>query len=1080
MNTGSAGGGMWVNLMRGSLTFAVGNTTPVNMDVNGYPTGTLSILGGGQVAVPQGFSDPSVQFVFRASPGCVIRGNTLNNVDFVSQSATGISHTGGTSNQLTFTFDGTVTGADARIVFTFTSPVSNLTLQFPTGFANSCPVDPDDPVGGLKLMRVSDEAAFNADPYALTPEAISTLKNLTRINRDMGMANMNFSNEANWNYRVNPAFLGWGTNSAVYKPGAWAGSVSGLDYYTVGNAPDSPGAGFVDGEVIQMIFPAGTQASIIRVTGAVASDGSNCASVASGLVCLTVTSTAQLTTNQTVNIIGVGNSGGGTVEANGPQVITVIDGTHIALQNMPFANTFTSAGNSLVGIATINVGGRGVKPLLDTQGNPLYSLGTTAGPGAVNQLGTMTYSAIRDAWYYTNGGITPGVPVEAFASLCRQVESDCWFGVPGRFNDASVLASFQKIKQHLTDVSPYKAYLELSNEIWNNQFSQFGYLGSLGIALGIPTANSEHVTSYHGLRLRQMFGDIAPTVWSSADAGKVVRTMNMQGCCAGFQVTYLIPGVDLINSKTYSSVSLSNLFTAGNPGRVNYSGHGLQQDWPVTFTTTGTLPSPLVVGTPYYVRAPALANGFQFWISDTPGGMPINLAGIGTGNHQVTYTNTTYNTKINQNYSIPGQQPQNYVEYFGYAPYGNGTNLCASPDSGCTVDANNGAWYQQNTNFVEAGNMTAAIAAVDDDIRRGRTNIQSVSFSGTTFTTPAAHGFTVPTRIIFQADGGTLPSGLIEGQMYSVNSTSTSGCPGAVICNFTMLAYGVDGATTGTAVNGGTPGTGTLTVGANRNGTNLQKLAIAWHLPWETVARNLDAGGTRCTTSKAACWPQAYGPVKIGQYEGNLEPKAPINPSSCTTMGVTTTTPAVVNFTANTGGSNLQSATNGSSLVPGMTVTGTDMAANTYITTSSGGGLSPTSFSLNQNSTGSTVGASLTATDTCTSQAYRSVLGWKQDNMSASLVKAYYAQANGTDPTMQPTFGYMNHFTYGSWLVLMGGLNRGGDYAMVPVDDFYSALTQKFKTYDGFKNYQGFPFLLKRDLDPASNDNDPMWLEKAA
>ena len=23
-------------------------------------------------------------------------------------------------------------------------------------------------------------------------------------------------------------------------------------------------------------------------------------------------------------------------------------------------------------------------------------------------------------------------------------------------------------------------------------------------------------------------------------------------------------------------------------------------------------------------------------------------------------------------------------------------------------------------------------------------------------------------------------------------------------------------------------------------------------------------------------------------------------------------------------------------------------------------------------------------------------------------------------------------------------------------------------------------FLLKRDLDPASNDNDPMWLEKAA
>jgi hypothetical protein len=547
-------------------------------------------------------------------------------------------------------------------------------------------------------------------------------------------------------------------------------------------------------------------------------------------------------------------------------------------------------------------------------------------------------------------------------------------------------------------------------------------------------------------------------------------------------VNYLIPGTDLINNKTYSSVSLSNLFTAGNPGRVNYAGHGLQQNWPVTFTTTGTLPSPLVVGTTYYVRAPFIGSpsGFAFWISATPGGMPINLAGTGTGNHQVTYTNATYNTKVGINYTTPGQQPQNYVENISYAPYANGTNLCASPDSGCTIDINNGAWYQQNTNLVEAGNMAGAIALVDDDIRRGRTNVQSVSFSGTTFTTPAAHGFTVPTRIIFQADGGTLPSGLIEGQMYSVNSTSTAGCPGAVICNFTMLAYGVDGNTTGTTVNGGTPGTGALTVGANRNGTNLQKVAVSYHLPWETIARNLDAGGTRCSTSPTACWPQAYGPVQIGQYEGNLEPKAPIAPSACTTMGVTTSTPMTVNFTANTGGSNLQSATSGSSLVPGMIVTGTDMAVGTYITAASGGGLAPANFSLNQSATGSTVGASLTATDTCASQGYRSVLAWKQDNISASLVHSYYAQFNGTDPTMQPTFGYMNHSTYGSWLVLMGGLNRGGDYAMVPVDDFYSALTVKFKTYDGFKSYQNLPFLLKRDIDPASNDNDPMWLEKAA
>jgi hypothetical protein len=38
-----------------------------------------------------------------------------------------------------------------------------------------------------------------------------------------------------------------------------------------------------------------------------------------------------------------------------------------------------------------------------------------------------------------------------------------------------------------------------------------------------------------------------------------------------------------------------------------------------------------------------------------------------------------------------------------------------------------------------------------------------------------------------------------------------------------------------------------------------------------------------------------------------------------------------------------------------------------------------------------------------------------------------------------------------------------------------------YQLYDGFGAFHGIVnFLLKRDLDPASNDNDPMWLEKAA
>ncbi len=40
--------------------------------------------------------------------------------------------------------------------------------------------------------------------------------------------------------------------------------------------------------------------------------------------------------------------------------------------------------------------------------------------------------------------------------------------------------------------------------------------------------------------------------------------------------------------------------------------------------------------------------------------------------------------------------------------------------------------------------------------------------------------------------------------------------------------------------------------------------------------------------------------------------------------------------------------------------------------------------------------------------------------------------------------------------------------------------TAPFKSYDGIKNFAKGSWLLKRDIDPASNDNSPMWLEKAS
>lgn len=64
----------------------------------------------------------------------------------------------------------------------------------------------------------------------------------------------------------------------------------------------------------------------------------------SGLVRLTVSSTATMATGDVANVLSVG----GTTEANGRQTITVVDGTHIDIQGSTFVNAYTSGGTVLM------------------------------------------------------------------------------------------------------------------------------------------------------------------------------------------------------------------------------------------------------------------------------------------------------------------------------------------------------------------------------------------------------------------------------------------------------------------------------------------------------------------------------------------------------------------------------------------------------------------------------------------------------------------------------------------------------------------------------------------------------------
>lgn len=87
-------------------------------------------------------------------------------------------------------------------------------------------------------------------------------------------------------------------------------------------------------------------------------------------------------------------------------------------------------------------------------------------------------------------------------------------------------------------------------------------------------------------------------------------------------------------SKVTALTSISN----GSPAVFTLNSHGLSNGDQLVLSTTGTLPTGLVVGTVYYVINSA-ANTFN--VSLTSGGTAVNTSGAGAGTHSMTYFYTS-------------------------------------------------------------------------------------------------------------------------------------------------------------------------------------------------------------------------------------------------------------------------------------------------------------------------------------------------------------------------------------------------------------------------------------------------------
>jgi hypothetical protein len=109
----------------------------------------------------------------------------------------------------------------------------------------------------------------------------------------------------------------------------------------------------------------------------------------------------------------------------------------------------------------------------------------------------------------------------------------------------------------------------------------------------------------------------------------------------------------LFNGATFVGTDTVTI-TIATPGVVTRNAHGLADNAPVRFNTSGALPTGLVVGTEYYVVAAGkTANTFS--VSAAPGGAAINTSGTQSGTHKgFSATGVRYFAQMNSTIFVNG------------------------------------------------------------------------------------------------------------------------------------------------------------------------------------------------------------------------------------------------------------------------------------------------------------------------------------------------------------------------------------------------------------------------------------------
>ena len=518
----------FINFLKNGTSLAAGSYAyPSILDNNGYPTVapttaiTMNVViplnstySGNYVLKQRGVSTSNVPGSPTGTWGNVRLTTPGTTFTVVSDYNSNVTSNSGTNI--------TVSGANPRVVLTLnglpnTGNGNTLVLSFLT--TGGTYTTPD-----IVFCRADQEPLLDAGEI-FNPDFIALLTALNpKTIRTMDWSSINGSLWSRFDYRAPVSALSYRVSR--WQPAAWAGTVGNTGGAYSVSAPSGWG-GLVEGETVQGQFTNGNSSGNLTITGA-ANNGS-------GLIRLTLADTSSLSTNQRVAF----SSSGGTGNGSGVWTITVVDGTHIDLQGSTYQSNITGT----VSATTLNVGSTGDKLVSGSGGVATITAG---------DVGTVIYDSVRDSYVYVPRGMgasdgVGAVPIEIQVALANKLRKNLWTNVPFDYTDASITDHVTYVRDNLS--SGLTAYFELSNEVWNPAFTQFGKAYIRGAQLGFPVGNNEQGYGYYGLRVRQMMGAVK-SLYDASGKTNYKRVMAFQAFGSSVNTkAYMLDGADLVTGN---------------------------------------------------------------------------------------------------------------------------------------------------------------------------------------------------------------------------------------------------------------------------------------------------------------------------------------------------------------------------------------------------------------------------------------------------------------------------------------------------------------------------------------------------